>query len=105
MEFSGYDNMEMGKRLQFFREQSNVTQKEMAEACSLSKNYISALERGVNKCSVPTLIGYCKKLDVTPNELLGFWDPDIIIELRNVLSGLDKKRQLKVLKMVQALLD
>ena len=39
--------MDLGQRLQMCREAKKVTQAEMAKACNLSKNYISAIERGV----------------------------------------------------------
>jgi len=44
----------------------------MMEYTGLTKNHISALERGVSKPSVETLLGYCKRLDTTPNDILGF---------------------------------
>ena len=99
------DNGEFGSRLQKMREQGNVTQKEMAEACALSKNYISALERGMNKCNVQTLVGYCNKLRITPNELLDYGDPDIIVDLKTKLSEMDKQTQQRILKMILAAFD
>ena len=57
-----FDQIALGKRLQYYREQGKVTQQEMVDACGLSKNYISSLERGTNKCNVAMIIGYSKKL-------------------------------------------
>lgn len=45
-----------GLRLQSYRKQENVTQQEMAQAVGLTKNYISAIERGVHKCNAATFI-------------------------------------------------
>lgn len=47
-----------------------VTQKEIAEHTGLSKNHISAIERGMSKASVELLLGYCEVLEMNPNEIL-----------------------------------
>ena len=44
----------------------------MVEPCGLTKNHISAVERGVSQASIKMLLGYCKKLNMTPNEILEF---------------------------------
>ena len=98
------ENVELGRRLQNYRLAEHVTQQEIADACGLSKNYISALERGVNKCSVQTLIRYCTRLDVTPNELLGYEINAIDPELLTLLGKLDKNRQKKIFNMIRAML-
>lgn len=103
------DNKKIGKQLQYYRESAKVTQQEMADECGLSKNYISALERGVNKCNVQTLIGYCRKLNVTPNELLGIETlekekSDVMPELLQLLATLDREQQTKIFYMLEALL-
>ena len=75
-------DMELGRRLQECREAKKITQAEMAAACGLSKNYISALERGINKCSAQTLITYASKLDMSIDELVGKTNKsDILPEL------------------------
>ena len=95
----------LGERLKMFREQQKITQDEMAKACGLSKNYISALERGINKCSVQTLMGYCNKLNKTPNELLGVSSQgEIDPELSKLLSVMDAEQQKKVLNVIRAIL-
>lgn len=95
----------LGQRLQYYRELGKVTQQEMADACGLSKNYISALERGVNKCNVQTIIGYCTKLNRTPNELLNIGQTEIISELASLLSSMDKKTQKKIYNAIKALME
>ena len=37
------EDEKLGQRLQFYREQAHLTQKDIADACGLSKNYISAI--------------------------------------------------------------
>lgn len=66
------ENIRIGKLLKAARESCGVTQAEMCEYVGLSKNHISAVERGVSKASVEMLLGYCEKLGVTPNDILGF---------------------------------
>lgn len=44
----------------------------MVKPCGLTKNHISAVERGVSQASIKMLLGYCKKLNMTPNEILEF---------------------------------
>lgn len=106
-------DVNLGQTLQKWRKAKNQTQKDVADACGLTKNYISALERGCSKCTVKTLMGYCKCLQMTPSEILGFEDAssvasensNIIPELRKKLSSMDDKQQTKVLYLVKALYD
>lgn len=65
-------NFDIGLLLQRARETKGVTQKEIAEHTGLSKNHISAIERGVSKASVELLLGYCEVLETEPNEILKF---------------------------------
>lgn len=61
----------LGKRLKMLREKNGVTQEKMSDEANCSKNYISAIERGVHKLTVPMLIEYCRVLRLSPNEVLG----------------------------------
>lgn len=65
-------NIRIGQLLKNARESRGVTQAEMCDYVGLSKNHISAIERGVSKASVEMLLGYCKKLGLTPDDILGF---------------------------------
>ena len=92
--------MDLGSRLQECRQAQKVTQKEMADACGLSKNYISAMERGINKCSAQTLIAYANKLNMSIDELVGKEKSTILPELRLTLEGADIQTQKKILDMI-----
>lgn len=92
---------ELGRRLQECRESRGVTQQEMADYCNLSKNYISALERGLNKCNVQTLLGYCNILEISPNDLVGYPEQDILPEIKNIIASYDTKKQIGILKLLQ----
>ena len=92
-------NAKIGRMLQNARESYNITQQEMADAIDISKNHISAIERGQNKASISMLLGYCKKLGVTPNDVLGFADKDILPELKKLTDSMSLEEQRKFYKM------
>ena len=93
------ENQRIGRLLQIARESRGVTQQEMAAATGMSKNHISAIERGVSKASVTLLLGYCRKLSMRPNEILMFLDGEIVPELRDLLNGMDAATQRKLCQM------
>ena len=98
--------MELGRRLQECREAKKITQAEMAAACGLSKNYISALERGINKCSAQTLITYASKLDMSIDELVGKTNKsDILPELRQTIEKCNYQQQTKILQMIKLMMN
>lgn len=102
------DKENLGNRLQIFRKREQITQQEMAEACGLTKNHISALERGCNTCNAQTLIEYAKKLHVSIDELAGIAAKDtrhteILPELYDVLSKMDFQQQRQILNVIRAL--
>lgn len=66
-------NIDLGKRLKHFRKKGNITQEEMAKYCQVSKNHISALERGIYTCNAFILITYAQKLNISLDELVGIF--------------------------------
>ncbi len=103
---SGHDiddeNVRIGTLLQEARESQGVLQSEMTEATGLTKNHISAVERGLNKASTKMLLGYCRKLHMTPNEILGYKDENgILPELRTILGKMDEDDQKRVIEMIK----
>jgi len=93
--------MELGKRLKECRRSCKVTQQEMAAACGLSKNYISAMERGINKCSAQTLITYANKLNMSLDELVGNRKSAVLPELRMLLESTDENTQRKLIEVIR----
>ena len=94
--------MELGQRLQMYRESAKVTQLEMSEFCGVSKNYLSAVERGINKVNAKVLIGYSQKLNVSMDTLAGIApEGSILPELQQVLTSMDEQQQQKVLQIVK----
>lgn len=98
------DNIKIGRLLQVAREQHKLSQAALCDTTGLSKNHISAVERGISKASVKMLLGYCEKLNVTPNDILGYGDLTLIPELKEVLSTMDIEQQQKALDIIKILL-
>ena len=99
------NDMNLGKKLQEHRKAKGITQAEMAKVCGLSKNYISAMERGINNCSAKTLIAYAIKLDMSLDELIGKEKRnDIIPELLKRLHSMSVKEQKKLIQIVDEMM-
>lgn len=94
-------NKKIGQMLQRARESRNVLQSEMSESSGLTKNHLSAVERGVSKASVDLLLAYCERLKMTPDEILGFDKEQILPELKAVLIGMDYKKQEQILQLLR----
>lgn len=97
------ENARLGRLLAYARELKNINQADMVNYTGLSKNHISAVERGVSKPSISMLLGYCEKLEVTPNDILGFSDDQIIPALRSELLQMDATEQQKILEIIRIL--
>lgn len=95
------NNIKIGSLLQSVRESHGIRQSELCEATGLSKNHISAVERGVSKASIRMLLGYCEKLGVTPNDILGYKEPGIEPELQELLGKMDTEKQNKIIRMIK----
>lgn len=98
------EDEKLGQRLQFYREQAGITQKEIADASGLSKNYISAIERGVHKCNAKTFIIYGKKCNLSLDLLANLDSGSVIlIELKNKISGMSIEQQQKLLDWLKSI--
>ena len=88
------------------RDRAHIQQQEMADYCGLSKNYLSAMERGINKCNAHVLISYAKKLNVSLDVLTGLSSTGkeaIIPELKTVLENMSHENQKKLLEILNIL--
>lgn len=63
--------MEFSTILRELREEKRLTQKELAKACNLSPQCISALEKGINSPTALTLSAIANYFNVPIDELLG----------------------------------
>lgn len=97
-------NLKIGLALKSCRKYAKVTQQELADKTGVSKNYISALERGLHKMTVNNLIDFCAALDITPNELLGYRiDDSASAELISLIDGLSKENYEKAITIIKLL--
>ena len=96
---------ELGQRLQQLRESAGITQGDLSIAAGCSKNYLSAIERGVNKLTVPLLLEYCLALNKTPNEVLGYEDSGKRAnpELMDVITSLDSEKSQLAVRLLKVL--
>ena len=95
------ENVYIGRLLQEARESRKVLQSELCEATGLTKNHISAVERGVSKASIRMLLGYCEKIGITPNDILGYSELNLIPELQEMLASMDSKQQKRIVDMIK----
>lgn len=63
-------NIQIGERVKVAREQTGLTQEQLAEYIDVSPQYISDLERGLVGVSIPTLKKLCTTLNVSSDRLL-----------------------------------
>lgn len=61
----------VGKRVKEVRKQKGISQEELVERADLSAQYISQIETGRKKGSLPTYNKLAKALDVSIDELTG----------------------------------
>ena len=69
-------NVQIGTRIRFARERSNMTQEQLAEKLDCSPQFVSDLERGVVGLSIPTLKKLCLSLCVSSDSILFAETPD-----------------------------
>lgn len=61
--------MVTGKKLLYYREKNQLTQKELARRCHISATYISNIEKDKSKPSKALLEALCRELNVSTNDL------------------------------------
>lgn len=71
------DSKALGARIQFYREQADMTQVELAERIGCTPQHISAIERGVKTPRLETFVAIFQALKVAPNYLLCDWAADL----------------------------
>lgn len=95
------ENVKIGRLLQDARESHGVLQSELCESTGLTKNHISAVECGVSKASIRMLLGYCEKIGITPNDILGYSELNLIPELQEMLNHMDAEQQKRIVDMIK----
>ena len=82
-----------------------MTQAEVAEAIGLASENYSRLERGLLNPSISTLVALARVLKVTPDELLGWTEPDTKSRIRQVLDQADEEALRRAEAVLRALLS
>ncbi len=95
------ENVKIGRMLQEARESHGVLQSELCKVTGLTKNHISAVERGVSKASIRMLIGYCDQIGITPNDVLGYSERNLIPELQTLLSHMNDEQQKRIVEIIK----
>lgn len=102
-----YDAITLGKKVNYFRKQKNISQKDLANMIHASQSNISNLEHGKNKFNIEKLSEIAAALDVTLDDLLEdslsihqnnkenstFYD----VELKNLINSFNNHQLLKTL--------
>ncbi len=78
----------VGNRVQFFRQQSKLTQEELAFRINKSKDTISNIERGSAGTTFETLIDLCEELNVNMSDL---FDIPVLNKVNREESNLIRK--------------
>lgn len=60
----------IGKRIQSYRKQLNITQAKLGDQSGIEPSNISHIERGATKASFPTLLSIANALGVTLDDLV-----------------------------------
>ncbi len=95
-------NSTLGRRLKELREKAKVTQEHMALEANCTKNYISAIERGLHKLTVPMLVEYCRVLRLSPNEILDISDKNKNVELIESLSAEELAKVKSIIEIIRS---
>lgn len=66
--------MKWNENIRALREDSDLTQTQMAQICSISQNAISKYELAERQLPIETLIKYCKFFNVSADYILGLSD-------------------------------
>lgn len=79
----------IGNRLLAIRKRAGFTQAEAAELAGLSDRTYADIERGTVNMRLETLMGICRALHVTPDDLLTDYDRQTTVQKADILARLD----------------
>lgn len=92
--------MDFSTTLKELREEKGLTQKELAKACNLSPQCISALEKGINSPTAITLTALSKFFKIPINELMG-----IDLTHEEIAAGAAKTKKSSIIPIEEQMLD
>ena len=88
---------EIGSRIRKYREENNLSQKQLAEKIGVSNSRVSNWEQGLNRPDADILAAICVALDVSPSLLLGIQvtGDELTEQARNVLNAYREKEDVR----------
>lgn len=88
---------EIGSRIRKYREESHLSQKQLAARIGVSNSRVSNWEQGINRPDADILAAICVALDVSPSLLLGIHvtGDELTAQERRVLRAYREKREVR----------
>lgn len=88
---------EIGSRIRKYREENNLSQKQLAEKIGVSNSRVSNWEKGLNRPDADILAAICVALDVSPSLLLGIQvtGDELTEQERKVLKAYREKEDVR----------
>ena len=88
---------EIGSRIRKYREENNLSQKQLAEKIGVSNSRVSNWEQGLNRPDADILAAICMALDVSPSLLLGIQvtGDELTEQERRVLKAYREKEDVR----------
>ena len=88
---------EIGNRIRKYREDSHLSQKQLAEILGVSNSRVSNWEQGLNRPDADILAEMCVALDVSPSLLLGIkvTGDELTEQERKVLKAYREKEDIR----------
>ena len=88
---------EIGSRIRKYREENNLSQKQLAEKIGVSNSRVSNWEQGLNRPDADILAAICVALDVSPSRLLGIQvtGDELTEQERKVLKAYREKEDVR----------
>ena len=88
---------EIGSRIRKYREENNLSQKQLAEKICVSNSRVSNWEQGLNRPDADILAAICVALDVSPSLLLGIQvtGDELTEQERKVLKAYREKEDVR----------
>ena len=103
------DAKAVGQRIRAAREKKNLTQEELAALIEISPTHMSVIERGAKIPRLDTFVAIANVLEVSADSLLidvvEHAAVNVASELSAAIENLPHKEKMRVLKVVNALLE
>ena len=82
--------MTLGDIIKDYRDTNGITMEAVAQACGITKGYVSMLEKNINpktgkaiKPTIETILSVCKGLHLDVNDVFSKFDKDYIVTLNS----------------------